>query len=334
MAAPRSSARTDVPPWHRAAPARLVLVSGPEALLGARAVALIIDAVRGRDAELDVHKIEAATYRTGQLREAVSPSLFGGTAVVVIEGAESMSDDFLADSLAYVAAPDADAVVIIRHGGGNRGKRLLDTLRAASTPEYGCAAITRDSDLIDFVASEFSRGGRKAPAAAARAIVDSVGSDVSQLAAACAQLMNDVDGTISEEVVAKYHGTRVNATGFAVADAAVVGDRAAALALVRHALETGVDPVPLVAALAIKLRTLAKVGASRGRGLDPTRDLGIAPWQVDRARRELRTWNADRLAAAIEAVAAADHAIKGGDRAPAFSVERVVRIVADLAADA
>lgn len=297
-------------------------------------MARIIEATRARDAETDVHRIEAGTYRSGLLSEAVSPSLFGGTALVIIDGAEAMSDDFLADGLAYVAAPDPEAVVVVRHGGGNRGKRLLDAMRAASVPEYACAAITRDADLVDFVASEFARADRKASAAATRALVDSVGGDVSQLAAACAQLMNDVDGAISDAVVAKYHGTRVNATGFAVADAAVAGDRAAALALVRHAMETGVDPVPLVAALASKLRTLAKVGASRGRGLDPTRDLGIAPWQVDRARRELRKWNADRLAAAIEAVAAADHAIKGADRAPAFAVERLVRVVADLAADA
>ena len=302
--------------------------------MGSRAVALVVDAVRARDPEADIHRIDAATYRKGHLLEAVSPSLFGGTAVVVIDGAESMSDDFLADALAYVPAADPDAVVVIRHGGGNRGKKLLDTMRQASVREYSCPAITRDSDLVDFVATEFSRAGRKVSAAAARGIVDAIGSDVAQLAAACAQLMNDVDGGIDDAAVTKYYGTRVNATGFAVADAAVVGDRAAALALVRHALETGVDPVPLVAALAAKLRTLAKVGASRGRGLDPTRDLGIAPWQVDRARRELRSWDADRLASAIEAVAAADHAIKGGQRAPAFAVERVVRVVADLAANA
>ena len=157
---------------------------------------------------------------------------------------------------------------------------------------------------------------------------------MSQLAAACSQLVTDVEGSITEQAVSRYYGTRVNATGFAVADAAAVGDRAKALTLVRHALETGVDPVPLVAAIASKLRTLAKVGAARGRGVDPTRDLGIAPWQADRARRELRHWDADRLAAAIEAVAGADHAVKGGHRAPAFAVERLVRVVADLAADA
>ena len=128
MAGPRSSVRSDAPAWHRASPAPFVLVSGPEELLGTRAVSLIIDAVRARDPELDVHRIEAATYRLGQLREAVSPSLFGGTAVVVVEGAESMSDDFLADAVAYVATPDPDAVVVIRHGGGK-----VDDFRDCST---------------------------------------------------------------------------------------------------------------------------------------------------------------------------------------------------------
>lgn len=321
------------PPWHRAAPAPVVLVSGPEALLGSRAVNLIVEGAKAKDPETDVHRIEAATYTPGLLRSAASPSLFGGTAMVIVEGAESMSDAFLTDALEYVAAPDPEAVVVIRHGGGNRGKKLLDAARAAGVPEYACPAVTRDSDLVDFTAAEFSRANRTASAAAVRALVDSVGSDVSQIAAACAQLVMDVDGGIDEGAVTKYYGTRVNATGFAVADAAAVGDRSKALTLVRHALETGTDPVPLVAAIAAKLRTLAKVGAARGRGVDPTRDLGIAPWQVDRARRELRNWDAERLARAIELVAAADHAVKGGDRAPAFTVERLVRQVADLAAD-
>lgn len=310
-----------------------MLVSGPEELLGARAVSLIIGAVRDRDAEADVQRIDASTYSKGLLRSASSPSLFGGTAVVVVEAAAAMNDDFLADALAYTATPDPDAVVVVRHNGGNRGKRLLDAMRAGGVPEYGCPAITRDADLVDFVAAEFSRAGRQAHAAAVRALVDAVGSDVSQLAAACGQLVRDVDSAIDERIVAKYYGTRVNATGFAVADAAIAGDKARALTLVRHALETGVDPVPLVAALAVKLRTLAKVGASRGRGLDPTRDLGIAPWQADKARKELRRWDADRLALAIEAVAAADHAVKGGGRAPSFAVERAVRHIAQLAAD-
>ena len=103
------------------------------------------------------------------------------------------------------------------------------------------------------------------------------------------------------------------------------------MALLRHALATGTDPVPLVAALAAKLRTLAKVAAARGRGLDPARDLGLAPWQVDRARRELTSWTPEGLAAAISAVAQADAEVKGAGRDPVFAVERAVLRVAGAA---
>src|SRR5690606_20165196 len=145
---------------------------------------------------------------------------------------------------------------------------------------------------------------------AVRALVDAIGPDLAELASSCQQLIRDVNGPVELEAVQRYYGSRVNATGFAVADAAIAGKVGEALALARHALEGGTDPVPLVAALAMKLRTLAKVGAARGRNLDPARDLGLAPWQVDRARRELRLWRADTVAEAIAAVARADAEIK------------------------
>src|SRR5674476_1241896 len=86
-----------------------------------------------------------------------------------------------------------------------------------------------------------------------------------------------------------------------------------------------------VKALAIKLRTLAKVGAARGQGLDPVRDLGLASWQVDRARRELRAWTPESLAGAIRAVAQADAEVKGASRDPVFAVERAVLRIAEPA---
>jgi hypothetical protein len=65
--------------------------------------------------------------------------------------------------------------------------------------------------------------------------------------------MNDTSGEVTEETVEKYYGGRVEATAFKVADAALAGRAGAALSMLRHALATGVDPVPLVAALAMKV---------------------------------------------------------------------------------
>jgi DNA polymerase-3 subunit delta len=50
----------------------------------------------------------------------------------------------------------------------------------------------------------------------------------------------------------------------------------------------------------------------------------MAPWQVDKARRQLGHWTADGLGRAIQAVAAADVEVKGGGRDPVFAVERAV----------
>ena len=321
---------TSAATWFRAAPAPLVLISGPELVLAERAIEAIVSQVR-KDREADVIRLDAAAYTSGSLLAATSPSLFGEPGVVVCEGVHTMNDDFLADALAYCAHADPSTVVVFQHGGGVRGKKLLDTLRSARAPEYTCPAVKRESEVVDFATGEFERAGRTIAAPAVRALVDAVGTDIAEVAAACQQLMNDVDGTVDEATVALYYGTRVNATGFRVADAVVAGKVDEALALARHALNTGTDPVPLIAALASKLRILAKVGATRGRSLDPVRDLGLAPWQVDRARKELAIWSADTLAAAIEATAQADAQIKGQGRVPEYALERAVRDVATLA---
>lgn len=316
--------------WEEAAPAPLVLVIGPEELFSRRAVGAIVDTVKGKGGAVSVTTVFAAAYSRGGLRVATSPSLFAEPGVVVVEDGEAMTDDFLEDAVAYAENPDPEVVVAMRHSGVVRGKRALEAWRDAGALEYLCPAVKRDADFVTFVEGEFSRACREAKPQAVRALVDAIGGDVSELAGACQQLLTDVAGPVTEEAVTTYYGTRVNVTGFAVADAAIAGRAAQALALVRHALDTGTDPVPLVAALASKLRTMAVVGALKGRSLDP-KSMGLAPWQVDRARRDLRHWGADTLAEAVEAVAQADAQVKGAGRDPRFAVEKAVRTVAGLA---
>jgi len=262
------------------------------------------------------------------LTVAASPSLFGEAKVVVVEGAESATDALVADVVDYVPVADPATTVVVVHGGGVRGKRMLDAIKGSGAPVVAVEAIKKDSDKVAFVNAEFRRARRRIDASGVRALVEALGNDLRELAAACSQLVTDTDGTVSEAVVDRYYGGRVEATGFRVADAAVAGNAGEAVALLRHALATGADPVPLVAALAMKLRALAKVGAMRGRGGVAAKDLGLAPWQVDRARRELAGWTPEGLATAISAVAQADAEVKGAGRDPVFAVERAVLTIA------
>jgi DNA polymerase III subunit delta len=317
--------------WHEAAPAPVVLVSGSESLLAERAVATVIAAVKEREPDVEVTRLQGAGYTAGTLGVVASPSLFGEARVVVVEGVEAATDALVADGLAYVAAPEQDVVLVLQHGGGQRGKKLLDAVRSSGAPVVVCEPIKKDADKTAFVTAELRRAGRRGDASGVRALVEAVGADLRELAAACAQLAADTSGVIGADVVARYYGGRIEATGFRVADAAIAGETGQAVALLRHALATGADPVPLVAALAAKLRVLAKVAASRGRSANAVRDLGLAPWQVDRARKDLARWTPEGLASAITAVAQADAEVKGAGRDPVFAVERAVLRVASAA---
>ena len=314
-----------------------MLVVGGEGVLADRAVGAVIAAAREADPDTEVERIDAATYEPGRLSVATSPSLFGGAKVVLAEGVEQANDAFVTDTTAYVKAPAPDACVVLRHSGGQRARGLLEAARAAGAPEAACLPLIRDEEKVDFAAEEFRRSHRKIAPAALRALVDAVGSDLRELAAACAQLVDDTGGAghegsgprIEPTDVERYFGGRVEVTGFRVADAAIAGRPEEALALLRHALATGADPVPLVAAVAAKIRGLAKVSAAgRGRSADLARELGMAPWQVDRARRELSGWDDDGLATAVLALAEADTAVKGGGRDPVYAVERMVLQIA------
>jgi DNA polymerase-3 subunit delta len=327
QAAPVTRATTT---WDQVEPAPIVLVTGPETLLAERAVERVVQRAREADPEVEVTRLEAAGYESGRLGVTTSPSLFGEARVVVLAGLESGNDAAFADLTGYLGSPEPDVVVVAVHGGGNRGRAALDAVRGAGAIQVVCDAIKRDADKVDFTQAELRRAGRRAEPAAVHALVEACGSDLRELASACQQLIADTTGVISVGVVGRYYGGRVEATGFRVADAAVGGRAGEAVALLRHALATGSDPVPLVAALAARLRVLAKVAAARGRGLSAA-DLGLAPWQLDRARRELVGWRPETLAAAIGAVAQADAEVKGAGRDPVFAVERAVLRVAAAA---
>ncbi|WP_341358156.1 DNA polymerase III subunit delta [Georgenia sp. M64] len=314
--------------WDQVALARVVLVRGTEGLLADRAVDRLLELAKEADPEVEVTTVDAAAYERGQLEMLASPSLFGEPRCVVVEGLESMSDPFLDDALAYLQAVPDDVWLVLRHRGGTRGKKLLDAVAAAGHPVVACDPVKRDADKADLVRTDFRRARRRIEPDAVQALVEAVGTDLRELGAATAQLVADTTGTVTTDVVLRYYGGRVEATGFRVADAAVAGRAGEAVALLRHAVATGTGPVPVVAALAMKLRTLAKVAATRGRTGVSVGDLGLAPWQVDRARRELDGWTPEGLAAAITAVAAADAEVKGLGRDPVFAVERAVLRIA------
>jgi DNA polymerase-3 subunit delta len=311
----------------RAAP--VVLVSGTETVLADRATRLLRDALRQADPSLEVSDLNAAEYAPGELASLASPSLFGEPRLIRVSGAEKANDVFIDDLLAYLGAPADDTTVLVRHAGGVRGKRFLDGIRSGlgGGVEVVCAELKRDSDKYDFAQAEFRMANKRATPGALRAVTSAFSDDLAELASACQQLISDASDEITEATVDRYYGGRVETNAFKVADAALAGRYGEALLTLRHALASGADPVPMVAAFASKLRTMAKLYGARGSSAQLASQFGLAPWQVDRARRDLQGWTEEGLARGIEAIAAADTEVKGGGRDPEFALERMVDVL-------
>ena len=252
--------------WNRIRSAPVVLVTGPERFLAERAIRSLRDELKAEDPSLEVSDINAADYAPGELLTLASPSLFGEPRLIRVDAVEKCNDSFLADMLDYLPATAEGTVVVLRHSGGVRGKKLLDAIRSGSGDgiEVVCAELKKDAEKYDFAQAEFRAAGKKVSAGALRAITSAFSDDLAELAGACQQLISDTAAEITESTVDKYYGGRVETNSFQVADAAIAGRHGEALVTLRHALSSGADPVPMVAAFASKLRTMAKLSGARG----------------------------------------------------------------------
>ncbi|MGO1591619.1 MAG: DNA polymerase III subunit delta [Ancrocorticia sp.] len=312
--------------WDRLELAPVILIRSGEDVLGDQAEHRLVALAQERDPSTEITRLDAATYTAGRLPMLASPSLFGEARMIVVPRAESMNDAFLADALAYVAAPEPDVVLVVRHSTSKpRGKKLYDTIVAGGFQCTEIPAIKRDSEKADLVAAHVKARKRSMTRDAVQDLVDGLGNDVRELLSAVNQLLDDIEGTIDAKAVHTYYAGRNEATPFAVADAVVAGRTAEAVTLARHAMATGTQAVPIVAAIASKLRAMGLALASRGN-VDP-KEIKLAPWQMRRARDDVRQWSQEGLAQAILAIAAADADVKGGSRSAGFALERaIVRI--------
>jgi DNA polymerase-3 subunit delta len=301
------------------------LVSGDEELLVARAVDAVIDAARAADPDTEVRELEAAVATPSETAEAVSPSLFGGRRVIVLRSGQDAKKELVAAVLDYARDPDPDVALVVTHAGGAKAKAFADGLKAAGATVVPAAKLSRHRDRVEFVRAEFARLGGRCPEDAAEALIAAVGTDLRELAAAAAQLVADTDGRMTAAVVSRYYRGRAEVSGFAVADAAMVGDVPAALEALRWALQVGVDPVPIADALADGVRTVARVAsAGRGNAYALASQLGMPAWKIERAQRQARGWTPAGLAVAMQAAAVCNAEVKGGSDDRGYALERAV----------
>ncbi|MDA2962601.1 MAG: DNA polymerase III subunit delta [Actinomycetota bacterium] len=305
------------------------LILGSEGALSDRAINKLNAQLKQERCEIT--NLFAGEVIVGDISDALAPSLFSERRALILRDLQDLPEDSREEITRYLESPDETMTVIFVHQGGVKGKALLDAIKKLKPEIIVCNPLKKEAEKEGFVKELFLDSGRKASQGALSALVGALGSDMRELEAAVSQIAADAPaGVIDEVMIDKFHQGRIETTGFDVADATLDGNLSAALIALRSALETGTDPVMITSAIASALRSLAKVsGVNRGvKSFELAGQLGMAPWQIDKARRQLHRWSPTALADAVGVIALADAAVKGAASDPIYALEKAITRIA------
>lgn len=292
----------------------VTLVTGPEPFLVERQVREAVEQTQQRHPELEVARLSSSSGEDGlslseRLTQNLSPSLFGEPPIVVVPElatADETAIDLIRSELTQEGSP-----LIIGHNGAARGRGVINAAKKAD-----CRIITvkklREADLRSLV-NQVAResGGQLSPEAGQR-LVEAIGTDQPELlVSAVRQAVADApEGRVDESAVHTMVPLQARISSFQVVDHIWAGRLPEAVRLLRgmEQRERGVG-VAVIAAIAHGLRMMAV--AESGSSIE---GLGVAPWQLDRARRNLRSWHATsaRIAHVVAALPEYDATMKGG----------------------
>ncbi|WP_019193272.1 DNA polymerase III subunit delta [Corynebacterium timonense] len=302
------------------------LVLGEDQFLAERATAAIIDAA---NPAAELTKLRAGDVTEGELIMATSPSLFSEDRIVVVEHAEQAGKESAQLLLQAAADPAPGIVLIIEHTGGGRQKAMVP--KFSKVAEVHAVDPLRDRERHTWVTNEFRRHGVRPTPDVVAALLESVGSDLRELASAVDQLVADTEGELTVASVRAYYTGVAEVSGFDIAEQAVAGRVGKALASTRRALQIGVSPVAIAAALALKVGDIARLYNTRGNPNELARTLGMHPFAAKKAMQAARGWSGEAVSEAVILIADLDAEVKGQGGDEYFALENAVRRIAELA---
>ena len=301
------------------------LVLGEDEFLAERATKKII-AEAGDGVE--VSTLRAGEVTEGEIAMVTSPSLFAEDRVVLVKNTELAGKEPTEILLQACVNPAPGVTLIVEHTGGGRQKAMVK--KFAKVAEVHKADPLKDNERRSWLMEEFrSHGVRPTPDVVA-AVLESVGSDLRELASAVSQLVADTDGEITVAAVREYYVGVAEVAGFDIADQAVAGRADRALASTRRALQLGISPVTIAAALAHKVGDIAKLYGVRGNPEQIARTVGMHPFVAKKTMQVARQWSGRAVSEAVVIVADLDAEVKGQGGDEEFALENAVRRIAEL----
>ncbi|EFA23146.1 DNA polymerase III subunit delta [Bifidobacterium gallicum] len=310
--------------------ANCVIVQGGDAFLNRQQVLELVRQASEYHPERDVVELDATTATPMMFEEAISPSLLSDAANVTVWNVQNADEPFINAILEWLKQaghePDPSFVVVSKEA-GPKGKAVIERLRKTGAQVLDVPDLKKTDAKLNYVLQRFERHQRRIEPMAAQQLVAVFGEDIGALNAMCEQLCFDFDEPVTLDLVERYLVANPQVTGFNVADLALAGRVQDAVIALRNAVAQGTEPILLVSALAIKLRSLAKAGAVKA-GQITAAETKMAPWMLKNATKQLHGWTSPGLARCIRLLAWADEQCKTNGADPLYALERCVSSIA------
>jgi DNA polymerase-3 subunit delta len=252
-----------------------------------------------------------------------TPPMMAGRRLVVVRDVHALKKEARAALDRYLAAPTPDVMALLVSPAGAKLDAILSTQATvvAFEPLTGDRVPKWVVHHVDTVLHS------TITPSAVDLLVSAVGNDLPQLAAELDKLASYANGAaIDDEAVSAIVGVRRGETLSDLLDRVLAHDAPGALAVIDHVLtQPKITAVSIVMALTTQMLAVAWVRATRDRGvpvvgierelyglLKETSPYTGRPWgeAVSAWSRAVQAWRQPELDAAIDALLAADYALK------------------------
>ena len=305
----------------------IYLIHGSEEVVAERALTAILKEHQAHEKRL----VDCTEVEVGAIAEATAPSLFAENRILIVKNLQELDSELHGEVDRYIEDPDPNLVLVLMHRGGVKGKGLLDRIKKRASEVFPAEALKRASDRMEFLNQEFKFLKRKITPAALAALVAGY-ADMREMVSASRQIANDTpkDRAIEEDDVLNHTRGRKLTTGFDVADAVMAKDPKKALVTTRYAFDSGIEPIQILSAVTMSVKSMLKViDLPRStKSFEVAGELAMAPWQIDKARRQLASWSDEDFDLALNEIVRADWAVKGGEVHAQYAIERMVLAIA------
>jgi DNA polymerase-3 subunit delta len=300
-----------------------LLITGNEEFLRARVTTEFLDRLRATGEDLSMRTAEAEELNGPTVQDLLSPELFGGIPVVVINNGNKLSKDALAAVANAAHDPDCAVIVDIPKPADAGGKAVITALTKAGFNHENVVPPKNAKDKRAYAQNELRRAGVRADGEAINALVEGE-PDLRGIAMRARQLADDhKDGqaqpqVTTDDVIAVV--TSATVTGFVVSDALIARNPRAIAAATRAALDAGAAPLLIQASCLMALRDIAAIRSGNTHKMPP--------WKAQKLSRSASQWDAKKLASAIHEMGVIGETVRSSSRSENALLAALLRAAA------